>query len=83
MTTAKNTVFIGLELEYCHQQKKPCIYIYIYIYIIYIYIIYIYMYKYIYIYYIYLYIYIIYYIYIYIACNHQITQAMQFAETSF
>ena len=39
------------------------------------------MYKYIYIYYIYLYIYIIY--YIYIACNHQITQAMQFAETSF
>ena len=27
MTTAKNTVFIGLELEYCHQQKKPCIYI--------------------------------------------------------
>ena len=42
-------------------------YIYIYIYIIYIYI--------------YIYTYIIY-IYIYIVCDHEITQDIQFAETS-
>ena len=68
MTTAKNAVFIGLELENCHQQEKPCKYIYIYIYIyICIYIIYIY--KYI--------------LCIYIACDHKIIKAMQFAETRF
>ena len=80
------------------QQRKPWIYcMYIYIYItIYIYI-YIYTYRYIYIYiYIYIYVFIcIIYIYIYIyiwinmyiqrerVCDHEITQAMQFAATSF
>ena len=32
---------------------------------------------------IYIYIYMYVYIYIYLICNHEITQAMQFAETSF
>ena len=79
MTTAKNAVFIGLELENCHQQEKPCIYInpvYIYIYIY----IYIYVCIYICIYIIYIYKYIL---CIYIACDHKIIKAMQFAETRF
>ena len=36
-----------------------------------------------YIYYIYIYIYIYIHKYVYIVCDHEITQAMQFAETSF
>ena len=53
--------------------RKNPVYIYVHIFI------YIYVYIYVYVYILYIYTYT----YIYIACDHEITQAMQFAETSF